>query len=112
VIAVLLGHLRTSVNGTKGLVRGECTGQTRHVVRLVNDLLDVARINRGTLEIQREVIELKQCVLAAVDSARSRADAKGLALQIELPERPIYIHADPERISQILDRGPRYGHRP
>jgi two-component system, chemotaxis family, CheB/CheR fusion protein len=77
--------------------------QTRHVVRLVNDLLDVARINRGTLEIQREVVELKQSVLAAVDSARSRADAKGLALQIELPKRPIYIHADPERVSQIFD---------
>src|SRR5262249_3345620 len=55
--------------------------QTRHMIGLVNDLLDVARINRGTLEIQREVIELDQCVLAAVDTARRRADAKGLALR-------------------------------
>src|SRR5262249_1196498 len=77
--------------------------QTRHMIGLVNDLLDVARINRGTLEIQREVIELDQCVLAAVDTARRPADAKGLALRIELPERPIYVHGDPERISQILD---------
>ena len=77
--------------------------QTRHVVRLINDLLDVARINRGTLEIQREVFELNRCMLAAVDTSRRRAEAKGLALQIELPARPIYVHADPERISQILD---------
>jgi two-component system CheB/CheR fusion protein len=77
--------------------------QTRHMVRLVNDLLDIARINRGTLEIQREVFELNKCVLVAVDSARRQAETKGLELEIELPERPIFVHADPERISQIVD---------
>jgi signal transduction histidine kinase len=47
--------------------------------------------------------ELTERVLAAIDQVRHRADAKGLALEVELPEGPIYVNADPGRLSQILD---------
>jgi two-component system CheB/CheR fusion protein len=77
--------------------------QTRHMARLVNDLLDIARINRGRLEIQREMVDLNQCVLMAVEPVRPRADEKGLAVELKLPERPVYVDADPERLLQILD---------
>jgi two-component system CheB/CheR fusion protein len=77
--------------------------QTRHVARLINDLLDITRINRGRLEIRLEVVDLKQYVLMAVNTVRRRVDAKGLAMEVELPECPIYVNADPERVLQILD---------
>jgi two-component system, chemotaxis family, CheB/CheR fusion protein len=77
--------------------------QTRHMARLVNDLLDITRINRGRLEIECEMVDLNQCVLMAVDPVRHRAHAKGLALEVELPGNPIYVDADPERLLQILD---------
>jgi two-component system CheB/CheR fusion protein len=73
------------------------------LARLVNDLLDINRINRGRLEIRREVVDLKQYVLMAVDTVRRRVDEKGLAMEVELPERPVYVNADPERVLQILD---------
>jgi signal transduction histidine kinase len=77
--------------------------QSRHLSHLVDDLLDVARINRGRLQIRLEEIELIQCVRASADSVRSRAQAKGLALELDLPESSIKVTADPARVSQILD---------
>ncbi|MBV8055970.1 MAG: response regulator, partial [Deltaproteobacteria bacterium] len=70
---------------------------------LVNDLLDVSRINRGALRIEREVVDVNQSVRAAVEAVRRQADAKGLTLEFDLPASPVYVEADSERFAQILD---------
>jgi len=77
--------------------------QSRHMERLINDLLDVTRINRGELRLQREIIELNQAVTSAAESIRRRAESKGLALNVARSDKPISVNADPERLAQILD---------
>jgi two-component system, chemotaxis family, CheB/CheR fusion protein len=76
--------------------------QVQHMARLINDLLDITRINLGTLRIQRERVNLNQTVLAAVEPARRAAEARGLALTIDLPKDPTFVEADPERLSQMV----------
>jgi signal transduction histidine kinase len=76
--------------------------QVQHMARLINDLLDVTRINLGTLRVQREPVQLNQAVLAAVEPAKRLAEAKGLDLKIDLPADSIHVEADPERVSQML----------
>jgi two-component system CheB/CheR fusion protein len=77
--------------------------QVEHITRLINDLLDIARINRGLLRVHREVVELDRCVLAAVETVRGHAEAKGLSLEVDLPDPPVHVEVDSERLVQILD---------
>lgn len=76
--------------------------QSRHMIRLVNDLLDIVRIERGKLRLQRESVALADCVGDAIDAVESCAQAANLTMTVDLPEEPIYVDADPERLVQIL----------
>jgi two-component system, chemotaxis family, CheB/CheR fusion protein len=77
--------------------------QSQHMIRLVNDLLDVTRINHGKLELERAVIDAAQCVRDAAESIRSLVGAKGLELSLDIPSEPVPVNADPARIAQVLD---------
>jgi PAS domain S-box-containing protein len=76
--------------------------QVRQMARLVDDLLDVARITRGRIELRRERVELASVVHAAVESARPIVDAAGHALDVQLPSQPLWLHADATRLTQVL----------
>ncbi len=76
--------------------------QISHLVRLVDDLLDVSRISRGTIELRKQRIELAPTVHAAVDAARLRCEATGCELTVTFPPQPIYLIADPTRVAQVL----------
>jgi CheY-like chemotaxis protein/anti-sigma regulatory factor (Ser/Thr protein kinase) len=71
--------------------------------RLINDLLEVVRIDRGKLQLARRNISLNECISEVVEAVQLRVDAAQLALRIELPAEPLYVDADPERLVQILD---------
>ncbi len=77
--------------------------QAQQMARLINDLLDYTRINRGTLRVVRTAVNLNQTVLAAVEAVRERARSKGLRVEAILPDSPVLVHADSERLTQILD---------
>jgi two-component system CheB/CheR fusion protein len=77
--------------------------QVQHMHRLINDLLDVARIKQGKLRIHRAPVDLFQCIRDTVDASQNRLEAKQLDLRLDLPEKPIYVNADAERLHQILD---------
>jgi len=76
--------------------------QVRHMARLLDDLLDVARITRGHLELRRERVGLQSVVAAAVEMARPAIDARCHELQVLLPEQEPYLDVDPVRITQVL----------
>jgi two-component system CheB/CheR fusion protein len=76
--------------------------QAQHMVRLINDLLDVTRINHGKLKIERKTIDACQCARDVVEATRSLINAKGLELRLDLPAAPLYVDADPERLAQVL----------
>ena len=76
--------------------------QLGHMVRLIDDLLDISRIGQNKLELRRARVPLLDVVNNAVETARPVIDAAGHALTISLPATPVYLDADPTRLSQVL----------
>src|SRR5262249_59472358 len=76
--------------------------QVSHMVRLIDDLMDVSRITRGKLELRKERVELAGVVRAAVDTSRPLIHSAGHELSVTLPARPILLDADPTRLSQVF----------
>ena len=74
-------------------------GQT---VRLVDDLLDVARITTGKLAVRRQPTELAPIVHGAVETVRPLIDARGHALTVNLPEGAVLLDADATRLAQVF----------
>lgn len=75
--------------------------QLKHMVRLVDDLLDITRINKGKVVLQRERIAFGPVFHMAVESATPHMQRAGHHLETELPDEPLYVHADPVRLVQI-----------
>ena len=76
--------------------------QVTHMALLLDDLLDLARITQGKLNLKKEPVALFDVVDAAVEAARPMVDGKNHHLAVTLPSNPIMLDADPLRLSQIL----------
>ncbi|MEO8134883.1 MAG: PAS domain S-box protein [Betaproteobacteria bacterium] len=76
--------------------------QSAQLSRIVDDLLDVSRITRGTLEIRNETIAIGDVVARALEAARPAFDEGGHQLELDLPEMPILILGDEVRLTQAL----------
>jgi PAS domain S-box-containing protein len=76
--------------------------QVNHMARLIDDLLDVARITQGKITLRRERVELTPLLYNAVESVRPFIDARGHQLAIEVPGEPLYLDADATRVTQIV----------
>ena len=76
--------------------------QVSHMVRLIDDLLDVGRIASNKLELKTERVELASIVHEVVDACRPLIENTGHELSVKLPSEPIHLRADPVRLSQVL----------
>jgi CheY-like chemotaxis protein len=76
--------------------------QLKHIVRMVDDLVDVARLERGKLVLQRERVDLNGIVASAIEVSHSIAAARGHRLESRLAAEPLPLNADPTRIEQIV----------
>jgi signal transduction histidine kinase len=76
--------------------------QTNHMVRLVDDLLDISRINQGRLLLRKQPVTIQSVLESAVEAVRPALDAAGHDLTLEIPTEPIVIDGDPTRLSQIF----------
>jgi signal transduction histidine kinase len=76
--------------------------QVTHLVRLVDDLLDVSRIMRGKVQIRRGPLELSAVVARAVETARPVIDAQGQELIVALPPGPLCLEGDEIRLAQVV----------
>jgi CheY-like chemotaxis protein len=83
-------------------VRGMMERQVGHMVRLVDDLLDVSRITSGKIVLQREPTPLGSLIHSAVEANRAAMAAKQIELSVELPKDLCIIDVDPTRFVQIL----------
>jgi signal transduction histidine kinase/CheY-like chemotaxis protein len=88
--------------GTLARTRDMMERQVDHVVRLVDDLLDVARVMRGKIELRKERVELASVVARAVETAQPLIEAQGQVLTINLPADSLAIDADPVRLAQVI----------
>jgi CheY-like chemotaxis protein/two-component sensor histidine kinase len=77
--------------------------QSRHMHRLIDDLLDVERIKRGKLKLSRHRVEINQCVRDAVEALRGQIEPAGLALELELPQQTMVMDGDADRIVQMVE---------
>ena len=84
-------------------LRGVLERQLHHLIRLVDDLLDVSRITRGTLQLRREPVELSAVVAHAVETARPLAVERRHEIVVTLPPEPVWLQADPVRLAQVLN---------
>ena len=76
--------------------------QLTHMVRLIDDLLDVSRITRGRLELRLETLDCCAVARQAVDAVQSDAEARRHALHTQWPDSPLWVRADAARLTQVL----------
>jgi PAS domain S-box-containing protein len=76
--------------------------QVRHMVRLIDDLLDLSRITRGKIQLRKQPVELAQIIQSAVESSRPAIDAAGHSIELAMPAEQVIFMADPTRLSQVL----------
>lgn len=93
-------------------VRDMMERQVVHMARLIADLMDLSRIKRGKILLQRGRVDLADAVRDAIEAARPLLEERGHELQLDLPPRPLWLHADRARLAQvfgnILDNAVRY----
>ena len=76
--------------------------QVKHMTRMVDDLLDVSRITRGKVVLQKEPVELETVVSLAVEASRPLIEDYQHRLTVALPEHPVLLEVDPARMAQVL----------
>lgn len=100
--AALISKLPTASEAQKRWSHDVITRQVQHMSLLLDDLLDVSRITRGTLQLRKQATELAAVIEAAVETARPTLDAKRHRLSIDLPSERTDMSVDPLRIAQVL----------
>lgn len=76
--------------------------QVRHLVRLVDDLLDISRITSGKIELRACRVKLQSAISQAEHMTRSLIEDREHRLDIDIPDQPIWLMADPVRLAQII----------
>ena len=82
--------------------RARLVRQVNQIVRLVDDLLDVSRISRGKLTLDRKTVRVHDIVQAAVETSMTAIERGGHRLEVSSPDSELLIDADPARVSQVL----------
>ena len=72
------------------------------MTRLADDLLDVARIESGQLELERRVVDVRAIVAETVEARRAQIERRRHSLNVEIGADPIFIDADPVRLAQVV----------
>jgi PAS domain S-box-containing protein len=76
--------------------------QLSHMVRLIDDLLDISRISSNKMELRRSRVLLADVVSSAVETARPALEAAGHELTVSLPPEPVHLDADLTRLAQVF----------
>jgi len=95
-------RLHSIPNDGLGHARDMAERQVRHLARLVDDLLDVARITRGKIELRKEPAELSTLVSRVIDASQPFLEERRQEMAITLPAEPIFLEVDVIRIEQVL----------
>jgi PAS domain S-box-containing protein len=76
--------------------------QMGHLVRMVDELLDVTRISRNKIHLRRERLDLVRIVREAIDDNRAQLERRGVRLVVELAAAPLIVEADAVRLAQVV----------
>ena len=76
--------------------------QVEHMASLVDDLIDVSRVTRGLVDIERQRLDLKRVVAEATEQVRPLLQSRRQQLQVLLPDAPVHLRGDAKRLVQVL----------
>jgi PAS domain S-box-containing protein len=99
---ILQQGLAGTVNAEQHKQLGMVLSSARHLLELINDVLDISKIEAGQLEVRSEPFILNDVIEEAVDLIRPQLEQKGLTLHQLTPREPIELVSDPRRVKQIL----------
>jgi PAS domain S-box-containing protein len=93
----------TQPEGSESKAMRVMVRQSQHMARMVDDLLDVSRFNRGHIELRRAPVDLRQVVQHSVDARRQALKDKGLGLEMALPASgSLWMNGDATRLEQVV----------
>jgi CheY-like chemotaxis protein len=95
-------RLRPTEDGHANRVMAVMERQVHHLVRLVDDLLEVSRITRGLVEVRQDPLDLTAIVRAAVEASRPAIELAGHELAVNLPDEPVSVLGDSVRLTQVF----------
>lgn len=95
-----LGEARTTPQEKQFFERARANGE--HLLALINDLLDMAKIEAGKLDVVAEPVDLATLVPGVTDMFAEQAREKGVAIAVDLPASPLVVTADAMRLRQVL----------
>ncbi|MDN2713850.1 response regulator [Janthinobacterium sp. SUN120] len=98
----LLCKLDPVVPAAQDNARRTIARHTDHLVRLVDDLLDVSRISQGKISLQWESVSLASVIRSALETSSHSIEARGHALDVNLPREELWVCGDAVRLSQIV----------
>ena len=100
--AVQLMHRRSFTDPQLAWSRDVIGRQLAHLTRLVDDLLDVSRITRGKINLNKEVIELETLMTRTVETVQPLIDERGHTLTVDVPKGMLAVLGDPTRLVQAI----------
>jgi signal transduction histidine kinase len=100
---VQLLHVSSLSEGQFAWARELLGRQLKHLTRLIDDLLDVARITSGRIKLQREPLELSAVVAHAIETVKPLVEARRHLLNVVVPPEPMYLEGDSVRLTQVID---------
>jgi PAS domain S-box-containing protein len=103
-VRTALGVIQETEAGTPRYERAVdiAVRQVEQQTRMVDDLLDVSRITRGTIMLRREWLDLAQLYRRTIEDWREPLEEAGLHLSVDLPDEPARVFGDPTRLNQVL----------
>lgn len=99
---ILLQELAGPLNAEQRKQLGMVQGSARHLLALINDVLDLSKIEAGELKVSCEPLELRAAIEKAIATVQPLADKKGLELQVEIAPQIGTLVSDRRRIEQVL----------
>src|SRR5436309_9018797 len=83
-------------------VRGMMERQVNHMVRLVDDLMEVSRITRGKIKLRKEPLDLAEVIRSAIETSEPLIEAAGVHLKLSIAPEPLVLEADRVRLIQVI----------
>ena len=87
---------------TLTMAREAVDRQVGHLVRLVEELLDVSRISEGRISLKKEQIELARVITHSIETARPLIESRGQQLAVRMPRSPVWVFGDGVRLAQVV----------
>ena len=95
-------ELQGDDKATREWVQSLLERQTQCIGRLVDDLLDISRIEHGKIQVRKQPLDLAQTMARAIETVRVSVDGRGHKLEVTLPPEPVVLDADPAKLEQVL----------